>query len=81
MLEIGDKSCMGVAIYCGSDGTSDMVNPRLHLRLAQDRCELLHKRNLFAGERFDLDTLNHETSTIVSPVSVGTARIVRRPFN
>ena len=44
MLEMGDKSCIGVAIYCGSDGTSDMVNPRLHLRLAQDRCELFCTR-------------------------------------
>jgi hypothetical protein len=40
MLKMGDNSCIGVTIYCRSYGTSDMVNPRLHLRLAQDRCEL-----------------------------------------
>ena len=30
---------------------------------------VLHKRNLFAGERFDLDTLNHDKSMIMSPRS------------
>jgi hypothetical protein len=28
MLKMGDNSCFGVTIYCRSDGTSDMANPR-----------------------------------------------------
>jgi hypothetical protein len=30
MFEMGDKSSFGVTIYCRSDETSNVVNPRLH---------------------------------------------------
>jgi hypothetical protein len=60
MLEMGDKSCIGVAIYCGSDGTSTCKSSLTFAARAGSMRTVLHKRNLFAGERFDLDTLNHD---------------------
>jgi hypothetical protein len=32
VLESGEKSCIGVTIYCRSDGTSNMVNPAYRQR-------------------------------------------------